>query len=282
MAVPTRSGYIAGSITGTAARSFDLPERFSPMKRTLILLLAAGVPVAALATAAMRRPDPSTMSAYVMGIYVKGPEWTAERTPRTDSIQAGHMANMQKMAAAGALIGAGPFAGDHKFRGLLIFRDLPMDSIRAMVMQDPALKHQRLLIELHRWYAPKGIGEAYAERAKIRTERPDSMIRVPAAFLMRPSTVPKADSAEVALATAGHMGHILDMLKGGQLLAAGPFFDDGPIRGVSFFATDSATAHRLSHDDPAVRAGRLNVVLLTWWTAWGILPPSPIVKEMGP
>jgi len=253
------------------------------MKRTLILALAAaGVAAGALSPSAQsRRPDPSTMAAYVMGIYVKGPEWTAERSPRTDSIQAGHLANMKKMADAGALIGAGPFGTDHKFRGLLIFRDMSMDSIRAMVMQDPAVKNQRLLIELHRWYAPKGIGEAYAARAKVRADKPDSMIQVPTAFLMRPMQSPVMDSVAALRATAGHMGHILDMLTSGKLLAAGPFFDDGPIRGMSFFATDSATARKLSLEDPAVQAGRLNVVMLPWWTAWGVLPPVASVREIG-
>jgi uncharacterized protein YciI len=254
------------------------------MKRTRILL-AATLGLAALSAAALaqpRRPDPSTMSAYVMGIYVRGPLWTAERTPRTDSIQAGHMANMGKMAAAGALIGAGPFGGQGRYRGLLIFKDLPMDSIRALVVQDPAIQAQRLMIELHRWYAPKGIGDAYSARAKLRPDNPDSMIMVPMAFLSRPPVPPEPDSVAAVRAASGHMAHILDMLTSGKLLAAGPFFDDGPIRGVSFFATDSVTARKLSNDDPAVQAGRLVVEMVPWWTAWGVLPPTSNVKVLGP
>ncbi|MEO5618504.1 MAG: hypothetical protein ABIS67_12075, partial [Candidatus Eisenbacteria bacterium] len=167
------------------------------MKRTC-LRLAVALSVAFLAGVALaqpRRPDPSTMAAYVLGIYVKGPAWSAERTPRTDSIQAGHRANMGKMAGAGALIGAGPFDGNGRYRGLLIFKDLPMDSLRALVIKDPAIQTQRLMIELHRWYAPRGIGDAYTARARLRPQNPDSMIMVPMAFLSRPSVPPKPDSA---------------------------------------------------------------------------------------
>jgi len=248
----------------------------------LVLVSVAGVAAtAALGGAQMRRPDPSTMSAYVMGIFVKGPEWTSERTPRTDSLQAGHLANIRAMAATGALIGAGPFAGNQGYRGLLIFKDIPLDSARALVVRDPAIKNQRLMIELHRWYAPKGIGEAYAERARRRPDHPDSMIKVYTAMLLRGSKPAPLDSMAVAKATAGHLGHILDMMKDGTLLAAGPFFDDSPTRGICFFSTDSVTAHRLAHEDPAVKAGRLTIEMLPWWTAWGVLPPRSSVREMG-
>ncbi|MEO5618845.1 MAG: hypothetical protein ABIS67_13845, partial [Candidatus Eisenbacteria bacterium] len=90
------------------------------------------------------------------------------------------------------------------------------------------------------------------------------------------------DSAAAVRAAAGHMAHTLDMLTSGKLLAAGPFFDDGPVRGVSFFATDSVTARKLCNDDPAVKSGRMVAEMLPWWTAWGVLPPTSHVKETRP
>lgn len=251
------------------------------MRSRIVVLALALLAFAALASAQMRRPDPSTMSPYVLGILVKGPAWTAARTPRTDSIQAGHLANIRAMAASGALIGAGPLAGNHRERGFFIFKDLPMDSVTKLVHADPAIQSQRLMIELHRWLAPRGIGVAYRARARLRPENTDSMITVPVAFLNRPAVEPKMDSLVTAKAMAGHVGHILDMLKSGQALAAGPMFDDGPLRGLTFFGTDSATADRLAHDDPAIKAGRMNIEMMQWWTAWGILPPTPTVKELG-
>ena len=49
------------------------------------------------------------MTTYVMGLFYKGPNWTAEETAETRRIQEGHLANFRKMADAGKLIVAGPF-----------------------------------------------------------------------------------------------------------------------------------------------------------------------------
>jgi uncharacterized protein YciI len=257
-------------------RHRHLPARFAPALLALGLLATF-----AFAATPVRRPDPSTMQPYVLVILTRGPESTPERTPHTDSIQAGHMANIRKMHADGFLVGAGPFLDDSKVRGLFLFRDMPLDSIRALLVDDPAIKSGRLLAEMHRWYAPRGMGVAYEARAKQRPDHPDSMLSFPLAFLKRPAKLAPVDSATQVAAGAGHMGHILDMLLDGRLLAAGPFFDDAEYRGVSIFSTDSATARRLSMDDPAVKAGRLSIEMHTWMTAWGVLPPGRVVKEMG-
>jgi uncharacterized protein YciI len=251
-----------------------------PRRLVVPVLLLAACACAAIAFAQSRRPDPSTMAAYVVGIYTRGPKWTPGRTPYSDSIQAGHLENMRRMAATGILIGAGPFKNDTRTRGLLIFRDFPPETIQRMVKMDPALQTQRLLIELHRWYAPRGIGDAYAARAKLRPQNPDSMILMPVVLLQKPTYAAQPDSVSLARATAGHMGHILDLMLSGQMLAGGPFFEPGPIRGICFFGTDTTTALKLSLDDPAVKAGRLEVQMLPWYTAWGVMPPTPTIKEL--
>ena len=51
------------------------------------------------------------MTTYAVGILRKGPSWTAADTPETRRMQASHMANIQKMAATGKLIVAGPATG---------------------------------------------------------------------------------------------------------------------------------------------------------------------------
>ncbi len=179
---------------------------------TVLSLVAVSLFLAGLASA-VRRPDPASMRPYVLGILVKGPEWSAERTPHTDSIQAGHMANIQAMADMGVLLGAGPFAGNNRERGLFIFKDIPLDSAAVLVRRDPAIQAQRLMVEFYRWYAPVGIGEAYRERAKLRPEHRDSMIAIPMAFLEHPSEEPKLDSLTLVTSTEKHVGMILDQLQ---------------------------------------------------------------------
>jgi uncharacterized protein YciI len=176
---------------------------------------------------------------------------------------------------------AAPPVTDEPRRGLFLFKDVPQETLAPYLALDPAIRSGRLKFDMHRWYAPRGIGEAYEARARLRPDHPDSMIVLPLVFLRTPAHYVARDSVEELRITAGHLGGIVDELIDGRLLAAGPFFDDGAYRGVSIFGTDSTTARRLAMDDPAVRAGRIEVDMLPWMTAWGVMPPQPTVKEAG-
>jgi uncharacterized protein YciI len=97
------------------------------------------------------------MTTYVMGLLRKGPKWTPEKNAYTKAIQEGHMANIQKMAATGKLIVAGPFSDDGDLRGVFIFKMKSVEEAKAMVDEDPAVKAGRLVVELHPWFAAAGL-----------------------------------------------------------------------------------------------------------------------------
>jgi uncharacterized protein YciI len=73
------------------------------------------------------------------------------------SIQAGHMKNIEAMAATGDLAIAGPFVEDTPLRGVLVFRSVDQDKIRSLVANDPAVQRRRLALESYRWWVPKGL-----------------------------------------------------------------------------------------------------------------------------
>ena len=52
---------------------------------------------------------------------------------------------------------------------------------------------------------------------------------------------------------------------------AGPFSDqpDDTLRGLCFYATSVEQARELAASDPSVRAGRMAVEVMTWWTKKG-------------
>jgi uncharacterized protein YciI len=97
------------------------------------------------------------MTTYFVGILKRGPKWTAEVTEETKKLQAGHMANIRKMAEAGKLIVAGPFTDNTDIRGLYIFMADTIDEVKTMVAQDPAVQAGRLAVEVKPWFAAKGI-----------------------------------------------------------------------------------------------------------------------------
>ena len=63
-----------------------------------------------------------------------------------------------------------------------------------------------------------------------------------------------------------HLAFRAELRERGLILAGGPLVDqdDERLRGISIWSCDPETARRISHEDPAVQAGRLAVEVMTW------------------
>jgi len=85
-----------------------------------------------------------------------------------------------------------------------------------------------------------------------------------------PGLTPLPDAEEEAL-QAEHLGYLAELADRGKLVGAGPFDDqeDETLRGLCFYATGVDEARELAQQDPKVRAGRLAVEVMTWWTEKG-------------
>ena len=78
------------------------------------------------------------------------------------------------------------------------------------------------------------------------------------------------DSTESAQIQEAHMAHLTKMYDDGKSCVAGPFGDDGEIRGIVIYNTATfEEADSLANADPAVKAGRLVVEVHPWWAAKG-------------
>lgn len=87
----------------------------------------------------------------------RGEKWTPEKTPATEEIQKGHMANINRLAEMKKLIAAGPFGDDGRLRGIFVFRVGSVEEARALTATDPAVQAGRLAMELHTWMVPDGV-----------------------------------------------------------------------------------------------------------------------------
>lgn len=221
-----------------------------------------------LGTAAMDATAAESVH-YRFGLLRRGPGYTSGRTPQTDSVQAGHMANIRRMAAHGALLSAGPFEDGGELRGVFVFRSGD-DDLDSLMSGDPAISSQRLVCEVHDWIAPPGLGDDY--RARAAQGGRDSMITLGMVLLRRG---PRYDSnpSPGVLKLIERQNRYSEKLKAaGHLIFAGAIQGTGDLRGILLFKGDKRSVERLMKADPAVRAGRLAPQVLTWWTAFGTIP----------
>jgi len=221
--------------------------------------------------AADEMPPMPGMSSYQFGLLRKGPTWTAQRTPATDSIQAGHMANINRMAGEGVLLAAGPLLDNGDIRGILIFGADSTARLGELVARDPAVRSGRLVLDLFSWFAPTGIGEPYKRRAQQPGHR-DSMVRLQLVLLKKG---PKSTAGVTDETRALQVSRVVDIFRGvasGELATAGPITDGGDLRGVLVYRGDSTLAHRRALDHPAVKAGHLVVEMHPWFAAYGTMP----------
>lgn len=78
------------------------------------------------------------------------------------------------------------------------------------------------------------------------------------------------DSATAATLQKGHLENIGRLADAGKILVAGPFGDDGDVRGIFIMdCRNREEADSLCATDPAIKAGRLAVEIRPWWTAKG-------------
>lgn len=65
-----------------------------------------------------------------------------------------------------------------------------------------------------------------------------------------------------------------DLHEAGYLLAAGPLLNDR-FRGLSILKADAEETRRLKEADPAVQAGRFDVIVMPWMVPAGAMHFAP-------
>ena len=85
------------------------------------------------------------------------------------------------------------------------------------------------------------------------------------------------DSVEAARLQAAHMANIDRMAEEGSLVLAGPFMDDGELRGIYVFNVSTVEeARALTATDPAIKAGRLAMELHPWYGSAALMEVNRI------
>lgn len=90
-------------------------------------------------------------------------------------------------------------------------------------------------------------------------------------LLVRAPDAPELSDAEANALQDAHLAFRAELRDQGYLIGGGPLLnpDDDRLRGISVMAVDPATARELCLADPAVRAGRLAIEVMTWMVTAG-------------
>lgn len=111
--------------------------------------------------------DDYGMKKYVM-VFLKTGSETSLQKPVTDSLFAGHMRNMDRLADDGKLAVAGPFFKNDRFRGIFILNAENIEEAKKMVDTDPAVKARLLEPEYYMWYGSAALNATGEIHKKIQ------------------------------------------------------------------------------------------------------------------
>ena len=95
------------------------------------------------------------MKKYFVVLLKAGPDRT-HGAEEAAIIQAGHMAHMDSLAQLGKIDLAGPMGESGPLRGIVIYNVPNIEEVKALVAMDPAVIANRLIMDIHPWWAAKG------------------------------------------------------------------------------------------------------------------------------
>ncbi len=89
------------------------------------------------------------------------------------------------------------------------------------------------------------------------------------------------DSAESMDLQMAHLRNIDKMADEGKLVLAGPFLNDGEVRGLYIFnVATTEEAEELTNTDPAIKSGSLEMELVPWYGSAALVEVNEIHKTL--
>ncbi|MFA6058976.1 MAG: YciI family protein [Taibaiella sp.] len=115
--------------------------------------------------------DDYGMKMYTFIILKTGPNPIHDKKIR-DSLFAGHMANINRLADMGKLVVAGPFETNaHQYRGLFILNVNSTEEAKALLDQDPVLHSKLMEAEIFQWYGSAALPKYLPFHEKIEKKK---------------------------------------------------------------------------------------------------------------
>jgi uncharacterized protein YciI len=183
-----------------------------------------------------------------------------------EQVHQGHFTYVLSLMDSGKAVVFGSLSDGGELINVCILRTKSADEAKSQAESDPAVKAGHLIAEIHPWWSedvfkkqnsPLKIDTVYLAFLKKGPNRKDGDDQVP----------------EIQELQKAHIANIQRLAKLGKLVVAGPFGDDGILRGIFVFRVGSlAEAQELCATDPMIKIDRLRVELHPWNVPGGVLP----------
>jgi uncharacterized protein YciI len=203
---------------------------------------------------------------FHMALLKIGPKWAATAEQARNPILKEHFANVMSMLDSGKAVIAGPMGDDAAVAGIFILRAQSAEEAKALVDADPAVKAGLFSSEMHPWWS---------EDIFKKANTPLKFTTVYLGFLKRGPNRKEGDekTPEVQELQKAHLANINRLAEMKKLVMAGPFGDDGELRGIFVFRVNSMKeAEDLTATDPMIKVDRLRLDLHPWQVPEGIIP----------
>lgn len=231
-------------------------------------IIAVAIPFALLlASLSFAQNSEHKLVQFHMALLKKGPKWEGTPAAERNKIMQQHLANVISMLDSGKAVIAGPMGDDTDLAGIFILRAQSAEEAKTWVDADPAVKSGLFTAEMHPWWSEDIFKKANTAPLKLET--------VYLGFLKKGPNRKDGDDQvpEIQELQKAHIANIQRLARLGKLVVAGPFGDDGILRGIFVFRVGSlAEAQELCATDPMIKLDRLRVELHPWNVPEGVLP----------
>jgi uncharacterized protein YciI len=202
---------------------------------------------------------------FQMAILRKGPQWATMKSEDRNKVFLQHRDAVLALLNSGKMVVSGPFGDDTELAGIFVLRATAAEA-KTLVEQDPAVKAGLMSDEIHPWFS-----EDIFRKPAI----PFKMNSVYFGFLKKGPNRKDGDSdkPEIQELQKAHLANINRLAELKKLVVAGPFGDEGELRGVFVFRVSSLQeAQDLAATDPMIKIDRLRIELHPWNVPEGVLP----------
>jgi uncharacterized protein YciI len=234
--------------------------------RMAAMLLPCLLLLASISFAQQKEETQHKLVQFHMALLRTGPKWTTTTEQARKPILQQQFGNVMSMLDSGKAVIAGPIAGDTGLAGIFILRAETAEAAKALVDGDPAVKAGLFVAEMHPWWS---------EDIFKKANSPLKMDTVYLGFLKKGPNRKEGDgkTPEIQQLQKDHLANIVRLADMKKLVMAGPFGDDGELRGIFVFRVASMKeAEELAATDPMIKIDRLRLELHEWKVPAGVIP----------